>query len=174
MKTKHYTTVHRFDSTPFTPVTDAIRYNTALRDAPLPFDLNPNGKAKTLLVPMADDPRSRTNRPRTAELWIGMHYHRTGDVLNLVLNGQPLEPGELHVSSRWQQVGYEVSPPAGQGILGFPAGESYDMRFKALRLELPVNRLKKGRNRLELKLLARGTGSDKPLRVSRVEMLAEA
>ena len=45
-KTRHYTTVHRFDSTPFTPVTDAIRYNTALRDAPLPFDLIPDGKGK--------------------------------------------------------------------------------------------------------------------------------
>ena len=173
-KTKHYTTVHRFDSTPFTPVTDPIRYNTALRDAPLPFDLIPNGKVKTLLVPIADDPRSKTNRPRKAELWIGMHYHRTGDVLNLVLNGQPLEPGELHISSHWQQAGYEVSPPAGQGILGFPAGESYDMRFRALRLDLPVNRLKKGRNRLDLKLLARGTGSDKPLRVIRLEVLAKA
>ena len=48
------------------------------------------------------------------------------------------------------------------------------MRFRALRLDLPVNRLKKGRNRLDLKLLARGTGSDKPLRVTRVEVLAEA
>ena len=103
-----------------------------------------------------------------------MHYHRAGDVLDLVLNGQPLEPGGLRVASHWRQVGYEVSPPAGQGILGFPAGESYDMRFEALRLELPVNRLKKGRNRLDLKLLARGAGSDKPLRINRVELLAEA
>ena len=94
--------------------------------------------------------------------------------MNLVLNGQPLEHGELHISSHWQQVGYEVSPPAGQGILGFPAGESYDMRFRALRLDLPLNRIKKGRNRLDLKLLARGAGSDKPLRVTRVEVLAEA
>ena len=103
-----------------------------------------------------------------------MHYHRTGDVLNLVLNGHPLESGELHISSHWEQVGYEVSPPAGEGILGFPAEESYDMRFKALRLHLPVNRLRKGHNRLDLKLSARGAGSDKPLRITRVEVLAEA
>ena len=172
-KTKHYTTVHRFDSTPFTPVTDPIRYNTALRDAPLPFDLIPNGKVKTLLVPIADDPRSKTNRPRKAELWIGMHYHRRGDVLNLGLNGQPLEPGELHISSHWQQAGYEVSPPAGQG--------SWAPRRRIVRhaVQGPAARpsrhqAQEGRNRLDLKLSARGAGSDKPLRVTRVEVLAEA
>ncbi len=172
-KTKHYTTVHRFDSTPFIPVTDPIRYNTALRAAPLPLDLISNDQAQTLFVPIADDPASEWTPLRQAELWIGMNYVRTGDVLNLKLNGQPLEPTALDVSSHWQQVGYEIRPPDRNGILGLPAAEAYDMRFDALRLKLPVSRLRPGRNRLDLKLTARGSGSDKPLRVTRVELLGE-
>lgn len=173
-KTKHYTTVHRFDSTPFTPVTDPIRYNTALRAAPLPLDLIPDDKTQTLFIPIADDPNSAPPLPRQAELWIGMNYFRTGDLLNLILNGRPLPPPELDISSHWQQVGYEVRPPAQHGILGFPAGESYDMRFEALRIRVPLRQLRVGRNRLDLKLIARGAGSNKPLRVTRVELLTTA
>ncbi len=172
-KTKHYTMVHRFDSTPFTPVTDPIRYNTALRAAPLPFDLIPNDEAQPLFVPVADDPSSERKRPRRAELWMGMNYFRTGDVLNLTLNGQPLGPAALDVANHWRRVGYKIEPPDRHGILGFPAGQSYDMRFEALRLNVPVRRLIPGRNRLDLKLTARGAGSDKPLRVTRVELLVE-
>ncbi|MSO21798.1 MAG: hypothetical protein EXQ58_00790 [Acidobacteria bacterium] len=172
-KTKHYTLTHGIEASPFTVATDAIRYNTALRVAALPMALSSNGESKTLWIPVADIPVSKNNPATRAELWLALDYSRPGDVLNLSLNGRTLSPKELDVAKHWQSAGFPISIPPGNGILGLPLDKSYDTRFQAVRIEVPLPGLIAGRNKLEIQLKARGAGSDKSLRLSRVELLVQ-
>jgi hypothetical protein len=62
--TKHYTLTHGIEATAFTPVTVAVHYNTALRDAVLPLTLSPTDSGKTIWIPVAEVPTSKIIRLR--------------------------------------------------------------------------------------------------------------
>ncbi|MBM3803049.1 MAG: hypothetical protein FJW26_12170 [Acidimicrobiia bacterium] len=168
---KHYTLVHRFEATPRAPGADYIRYNTMLKDAPVPFHLNVADGAKTVFVPIADDVASKKDRPKRAELWIAMDYSQPGDVLSVSLGDKVLEPGDVDAASRWETAGGQLDLPPGNGMLGFAPNETVDLSFKALRWNVPVQPLIPGRNKFSIALKKRGAGSDKPLRVTRVELV---
>ena len=122
-----------------------------------------------LHIPVADDPKD--SRPKSAELWLALDYSQPGDRLAFSMSGTPLTPAEVDPESSWVTLGQEISPLPGNGMIGFPSNEPYDMHFKGLRLKVPVSSLKKGRNALSIRLLKRGSGSAKPLKLRRVELI---
>ena len=65
----------------------------------------------------------------------------------------------------------EIAPLPGNGMIGFPADKPFDMHFKALKFQVPIAALKTGRNPVSIRLNYRGAGSDKPLRIRRVELV---
>jgi hypothetical protein len=168
---KHYTLVQRFEATPREPGADYIRYNTVLKDAPVPFNVNVAEGAKTVYVPVGDDVRFNRDKPKRAELWIAMDYSQPGDVLSVSLGQKVLEPAEMDVASNWQTVGYQLAFSPGNGMLGFGPDKTLDLRFQALRWNVPVQALVPGRNKFSIQLKRRGAGSEKPLRVTRVELM---
>lgn len=171
-KTKHYTLPHGIEATPFAVVTDAIRYNTALRDPALPVTLSSSEEPRTFWIPVADRPDFKRN-VRT-ELWLALDHSKPGDILGLSLNDRSLTPENIEVANQCRSAGYSISIPPTNGILGFPSSMSCDTQFQAVRVEVPAAWLRAGRNKLNLYLKARGSGSDKPLRISRVELLVKS
>ena len=167
-KDKLYTLTQHFDSAPFLVNTDAIRYNTALRDAALPVFL-PTGDEHTLEVPIGE----ALEQSQSAELWIGLHHTQPGDRLDLHWHGKVLRR-RLDVTQQMQRAGFRLEVPADNGLLGFREQQRYDMHFPALRLPLDASRLQAGRNQLHIGLSVRGSGSNKPLRISRVELLTRS
>ena len=170
-KDKRYTLVQRFESqrTGLAPRSDSVRFNTMIKAAPLPFTLDRAGAAQTVTVPVADEISSTSNPPGRAELLVGLDGI-TGDVLEFSLNGRVLEPEELDPVKDLAQVTSRLDIPSGQGILGFPPRRRLDMDFSGLRLPVPVARLTRGLNRLELRLKRRRPDADRPLRVRRIEL----
>ena len=168
-KDKQYTLLQRFEATPRLPGADYVRYNTVSKDAAIPFDLGGAEEARRVRVPVADD--FKTSRPKSAELWIAMDYSRPGDRLTVSIGDTVLEPAELDVASSWQTVGYQINPLPGNGMIGFPPDKPFDMRFQAIRFRVPIQNLRPGHNELSIQLKKRGQGSEKPLRVRRIELL---
>jgi len=170
-KDKRYTLVQRFESqrTGLAPRSDSVRFNTMIKAAPLPFTLGRTGAVQTVTLPIADEVSSTFNPPRRAELLVGLDGI-TGDVLEFSLNGRVLEPQELDPVKDLAQVTSRLDIPSGQGILGFPPRRRLDMDFSGLRLPVPVARLTRGLNRLELRLKRRRPDADRPLRVRRIEL----
>ena len=168
-KDKHYTLVQRFEASPRQPGADFVRYNTASKNAPVPLNLTVADGPSVLHIPVADDPKD--SRPKSAELWLALDYSQPGDRLAFSMSGTPLTPAEVDPESSWVTLGQEISPLPGNGMIGFPSNEPYDMHFKGLRLKVPVSSLKKGRNALSIRLLKRGSGSAKPLKLRRVELI---
>lgn len=163
-KDKHYTLVHRFDAGRNNG-TDYLRFNTPYKDAHVPFEINVADGQKTVLIPLA-------NLPKRAELWVALEYSQPKDVLTLTLNGRDLIPAEVAVEGRWQTLGYQVHLPPGNGTLGLPASAKVDLQFSGLRWPVPADLLKTGQNKLTIQLNKRGTGAEKPLQVSRLELWA--
>ncbi|MBM3801413.1 MAG: hypothetical protein FJW26_03780 [Acidimicrobiia bacterium] len=168
-KDKHYTLVQRFDSNARGPGSDYVRYNTVSKEAPVPFDLTEMEPEHAVFVSLADD--FKTSPPKNVELWIVVDYSQPGDRLALSVGDTQLEPAEIGIASNWQNLGMQISPLPGNGMIGFPSSKPFDMRFQALRLPVPPKALKLGRNKLLFKLHKRGPGSDKPLQVRRVELV---
>ena len=168
---KHYTLVHRFEATPRAPGADYIRYNTMLKDAPVPFNLNVAEGAKAVFIPVADDVASKKDKPKQAELWITMDYSQPRDILSVSLGDKILEPADVDVASKWETVGCELFLPPENGMLGFAPNRTVDLHFKALRWNVPLQALVPGRNKFFIHLKKRGAGSEKPLRVTRVELM---
>ena len=168
-KDKHYTAVQRFEASPRAPGADYVRYNTVSKGAPVPFNLNVADGAKSFHMPVADD--FKTSKPKTAELWMAMDYSKPGDRLTVSVSTTVLEPAGVDVTSRWENVGYRIDPLPGNGMIGFPADKPFDMHFKALKFQVPIAALKSGRNQVSIQLNYRGAGSDKPLRIRRVELV---
>ena len=168
-RNKHYTVVQRFEASARSPGEDYVRYNRVSRDAPVPFPLNAAEGVKTVFIAVADD--FQTYPPKSAELWIALDYSQPGDRLSVSFGETVLEPAQRDVTSGWETVGYQIRPLPGNGMLGFPTGKPFDMRFQALRYRVPVKALRPGRNRVSIRLLQRGPGSDKLLHVRRIELL---
>jgi len=171
-KDKQYTLVQEFEANPRSPGADYVRYNTVSRDAPVPFDLNETDGGHVVQIPIADD--FRTVRPVSAELWIAMDYSQPGDRLTVSAGDLALEPVQMDVASSWQTVGYRMNPLPGNGMIGFASDKSFDMQFQAIRLPLPLKALRSGHNQFRVQLNKRGAGSEKPLRVRRIELLTRA
>ena len=171
-KNKHYTLVQRFEATPREPGADYIRYNTVTKDAPLPFNLQVTSEPVTLFIPIAENPPTKTTSRRTMELWIGMDHTKPGDVLTISAEGKVLEPAEIKVDESLQSLGYQLEIPPDNGMLGFPPTRTYDLRFNGLRVDIPTYLVKRGRNAFTFRLKARGAGAEKPLRVTRVELVS--
>lgn len=169
-KDKNYALVQRFEPAPFEPGGDVFRYNTLLKAAPIPLDLKLGDDAKTVSIPVADDLVSKISRPQRAELWIGLDYLQTGDVLELSLNQKKLEPAEVDVAQHLSLVGPHLSIPSGNGMLSFPAEQDVDLTFKALKLDVPIEMLLSGQNQLAMRLKKRAPSAERPLRVSRIEL----
>lgn len=170
-KDKRYTLVQRFEAhrTGRSPRSDSVRFNSMIKAAPLPFSLDRAGAGQALTLPIADEISSISNPPRRSELLVGLDG-LSGDVLEVSLNGQVLEPGELDAVKDLATVACHLDIPPGQGILGFPPRRRLDMDFSGLRLQVPLARLARGDNRLRLRLKRRPSGADRPVRVRRIEL----
>ena len=170
-KDKRYTLVQRFEAhrTGRSPRSDSVRFNSMIKAAPLPFSLDRAGAGQALTLPIADQISSISNPPRRSELLVGLDG-LSGDVLEVSLNGQVLEPGELDAVKDLATVACHLDIPPGQGILGFPPRRRLDMDFSGLRLQVPLARLARGDNRLRLRLKRRPSGADRPVRVRRIEL----
>ena len=169
-KDKHYTLPHRLEATPGGPGADHVRYNTMKKDAPVPFRLNVADGTKTVLIPVADDFSSASERPKSAELWIAADYLAAGDVFDLTLNEKRLDPPEIDAASHVKPAGYAIAAPQTGGLLGFPPDKSLDTLFPAVRLNVPLELLVPGRNKLAIRLTERAPGAEHPLRITRVEL----
>ena len=171
-KDKHYTLVQRFEThqTGLGPRSDTVRFNTMIKAAPLPFSLGKAGAVETVLIPVSDLVDSKTNKPRRAELLVGLDG-LPGDLLEISLNGRKLEPGKVDAAEDLQPVERRLEIPPDQGILGFPPRRSLDMTFPALRLKVPVALLTLGSNQVSLQLKRRPSGADRPVRVRRMELV---
>ncbi|MSO23406.1 MAG: hypothetical protein EXQ58_09170 [Acidobacteria bacterium] len=168
-KDKHYTLAQRFDTIAREPGADYVRYNTVSKDAPVPFDLNEAQGVHSVHVPVADD--FKISFPKSAELWIAMDYSQPGDWLTVSVGDAVLDPAEVDVASSWQTVGVQINPLPGNGMIGFPSDKPFEMRFQAIRLQVPIKALKPGHNKLSFKLNKRGPGSEKALQVRRIELV---
>ncbi len=169
---KNYTLVRGFEAVPTAPGADFVRYNTTIKEASVPFFLSEAEGPHDVYVPMADD--LKTGAPKSAELWIAMDYSQPGDRLTVLIGDTRLEPVEVDLASSWQTVGYQLNLLPGNGMISFPPTQSYDLRFKAISFQVPLKALKPGRNKFSLLLNKRGPGSDKPLRVNRIELYCRA
>ncbi len=172
-KNKHYALVHRFEMLTYQPGPDPIRYNTALKTAPVPMDLRVVDGRKTLSIPIADDLASKSSPPVRAELWIGVDFLGPGDQLEIWLNDERLGPSEIELAESLELAGYRVAVPPGEGMLGLKLEGDLNMTFQALRLEVPVRVLRQGSNKLSLRLKKRNKEAEKPLRVRRVELATQ-
>jgi hypothetical protein len=101
-----------------------------------------------------------------------MDYTKPGDVLTITAEGKVLEPAEIKVDESLQSLGYQLEVPLDNGMLGFPPTRTLDLRFKGLRVDVPIDLARRGRNAFTFRLKARGAGADKPLRVTRVELVS--
>jgi hypothetical protein len=165
-KNKQYALVRRFDADRHAG-SDHLRFNTAYRDAHVPAELKTSTGPHVLQLPVAEIPQQ-------AELWIALEHARPGDAITATLNGHDLKLMKSETEESLSKVGYTLPIPPNQGMIGLPFKNSLDMRFQALRWSVPVNSLVAGRNQLSLQLTSRGGGSDKALKVTRVELTARA
>ena len=67
-KDKDYTLMQRFEPTPREPGADYLRYNTILKDAPVPFSIKVADGPKEVPVPLADSQSPAGESPRSSEL----------------------------------------------------------------------------------------------------------
>jgi hypothetical protein len=162
-KAKHYVLPQRFDAARRIG-SDYLRFNTAYRDAHVPFDLKV-GAPKTLALPVAEIPKQ-------AELWLGLEYARPGDKITVTVNGQALPPVEVSEKGKMKSVGHTISMPRGNGMIGLPYKGKLQMQFSGLTWRVPTGHLIEGRNKLTIALDKRGAGSEKFLQITRVELAA--
>lgn len=168
-KDKHYTAVEGFLSAGRQPGADFLRYNSAVKAAAVPFEIVPADGDREVFLAVSDDGRSSRSAP--VELWIGFDYSQPGDRISVKFGETPLEPSDIDTAASWKKVGYEVRPLPGNGMIGFPPDQAWDMRFDAIRLTVPPQLLRPGRNRIAIRLNKRGPGLEKPLRVRRIELV---
>lgn len=119
-KDKNYILVQRFEPTPREPGADYLRYNTILKDAPVPFNMKIGEGARQIAIPVADLPSRPADVLRSAELWIGFDYLAEGDLMEVKLNGHPLGEPATALSRRVEKVGYQLTVPAGNGLHWLP------------------------------------------------------
>lgn len=161
---RHYTLTHRFDVGRRVG-TDYLRYSTCYREPQVPFDLNVEDGAKSVPISVA----AATGN---AELWMAFHHALPGDTVTVTLNDQQLGEAHQKIQENLQPAGFETSIPPDSGILGLPLRGIVDQRFQALRWTVPPDLLKPGRNAITVQLTHRGSGSEKPLQVARIELSA--
>ena len=166
-KSKHYTLDHRFEVAGGDPGRDFVRYNTAVKDAPVPFLLNQASREETVVVPVAELPSSSES---SVELWLAVEHLLSGDILALEVNGVQLKPVMFGTDARLEKMGSVVTVPEGSGLLGFPVEASIDMQFDGLRITVPAEHLVVGLNKIHFQLEKRAPGAEFPLRVTRVEL----
>ncbi len=169
-KNKHYTVLHHYEVTPREVGGDYIRYNTVIKGAVIPFNLAVVDGEKTVPIPVAKDLTSRAKPPQQAELFVSLDYSEPGDILEISLNNKRLKPMGIDVVKNLESVESQIIIPPNNGMLGFPAESKVEMTFEALRLDVPVHLLHKGNNQLSLRLKTRRPGTEKPLRITRVEL----
>ncbi len=163
-KPKHYTLTHRFD-TGRNAGTDYLRYSTYYREPQVPLELTVDDGPKTVPVSIASIPKS-------AEVWVAFNHSMPDDNVQIEFNDHQLEPSHVDVQDNLKLMGFELTVPPDCGMLGMPAQASIDQRFQALRFPLPIQFLKTGRNTISIQLNRRGSGSEKPLQITRVEISA--
>jgi hypothetical protein len=95
-----------------------------------------------------------------------------GDNVQIVFNDHQLEPSPVDVQDNLKLTGFELTVPPDCGTLGMPAQASIDQRCQAIRLPIPIQFLKTGRNTICIQLNRRGLGSEKPLQITRIEISA--
>ena len=164
-KGHRYTLVHKFD-VGRNVGTDYLRFNTTYRAPQVPLELTVEGGAQSVQIPVS-------GRPQNAELWIGLHFCQPGDRLLASLNGHSLAATAVDAHQQQRPLGATLRIPANQGVIGMPPTEQLDQRFTGLRWTLPVAELRSGRNTLSLQLEQRGTGSDRSLLISRIEVVTQ-
>ncbi len=168
-KDKHYTAPQGFDAGSRAPGADFLRYNTASKDPGVPFEIVTADGDRTVWLAVADD--FKVNRPSSVELWLGFDRSQPGDRMVVKIGDTVLDPPEIDLAASLKSAGYQISLVPGNGLIGFPPDESFDMRFQAIRLPVPVPLLRPGRNAIKLRLLKRGPGQERPLSVRRVELV---
>ena len=169
-KNKRYTLTHRVKAAPGEPGADYVRYNTQGKDAPLPFNLTVDARAKTVSIAVGPDAGSEVKPPSRAALVIAADFLGESDVLELALNGHRLERPGSEQPLVQQELGQPLDIPAGNGLLGFSQQKSVDNSFSGLSFIVPVERLRPGNNELTFRLKQRTPGFEHSLRVTRVEL----
>jgi hypothetical protein len=168
-KDKHYTAPQGFDAGARAAGADFLRYNTASKEPGVPFEIVTADGDKTVWLAVADD--FKVNRPSSVELWLGFDRSQPGDRMVVKVGDTVLDPPEVDLAASLKSAGYQISLVPGNGLIGFPPDESFDMRFQAIRLQVPVPLLRPGRNAIKLRLLKRGPGQERPLSVRRIELV---
>ena len=161
---KHYLAAQRFDAGPSVG-TDYLRFNTAYRAAQVPTDLNVADGARDISLYLS-------TVPGAAELWLATRYNQQGDELAVRCNGVDLANSVR--GEELKSVGYDLKLAPGNGMIGLPETEAWDMRFTAQVWKLPVKEIVAGKNVITLQLKARGAGSEKSLQIRRVEIRADS
>ena len=82
-----------------------------------------------------------------------------------------IEPGEMDIRTSLRPAGYRISLVPGNGMIGFPPDQPFEMQFQAVRLKVPTRLLRPGRNAIRIRLVKRGPGEERPLSVRRVELV---
>ena len=170
---KIYTLTHKLPALflgPGGPGNDYIRYNTQHRAAALPLRVTPKNSPQTVSIPVGPEFGSSSTRPARAELWLALDFMGKSDHLELMLNQQLLTsiPGKQGL--RLETVGQQIQVPPGSGLLGMPLSNPVDVRFEAVRVEVPVEMISPGSNMLSITLHERTPGLKHELRVNRVEL----
>ena len=163
-KPKHYTLLRRANVTAGQPGADYLRYNGVWKDPKVPIRLTVAGGPHTTHVPA-----QLASNATQAELWVGVDYLEDDDILMLSWNDKPLDPPVIH-RGLLETLGYQISAPPGNGILGFAPNASLDTQFAAVRLPVKLSDVVEGQNRLTLTLKKRSAAAAHELRVTRIEL----
>ncbi len=164
---RHHTAVHRVEPARGDPGRDSVRYNTAVKDAPVPFFLNEVRREREIDLLFGGE---AVGTAQSAELWLAVDHLLTGDRVRIDLNEVKVGEIEIGASGRAETVGFKLSVPDGSGLLGLKLPNKLDMAFQALRIPVPAALLSRDRNRVRIRLEKRALGAEFPLRVTRIEL----
>lgn len=171
-KDRHYTAVEGFLSAGRAPGADFLRYNTPVKEPSVPFEIVPADGDREVQLASSDD--GRNAQLASAELWIAFDYSQPGDKVSIKFGDTALEPASIDVAANLNKAGYEIRPVPGNGLIGFPPDQAWDMRFDAIRVKVPTQLVRPGRNKIAIRLDKRGPGLERPLRVRRIELVCKA
>ena len=169
-KNKRYTSIHRVSAPSGQPGADYVRYNSQGRSAPIPFSINVKMGPQTIELVAGADFTSQKDRPQQAQLWLEFDFLGDQDVLSIACNGQPLEVPQTPKGLERKRLGEPLTPPAKQGVLGFPTDRPIDNSFSGVAVPIPLEFLKQGINRWTFTLKQRTPRFNHDLRITRLEI----
>ena len=101
---------------------------------------------------------------------MSLDFMGKSDHLELMLNQQLLTSMPGKQGLRLETVGQQIQVPPGSGLLGMSLSNPVDVRFEAVRVEVPVEMISPGSNMLSITLHERTPGLKHELRINRIEL----